>query len=285
MLTAIISAGFTITGTWPMRTETGSRMIAQGTNALASSIVLVCRKRDLHAPVCTRREFVSALRRELPDALARLQSSNIAPVDLAQSAIGPGIAVYSRYAEVLEADGSPMGVRAALQTINRELDAFMSGGDADVDRHTRLAIALFEQAQWGEIPFGDADQLARAKNDSVQALVEVGAVESRGGRVRLLVREELDSECAVQTAWVATQCLAQAFKTGGIEGCAKVAAGLDLRACEDARSLAYRLFSIADRRGWTQEASVYNELIVSWSDIVRAASELRTAKPVQQTLF
>ncbi len=285
MLTAIISAGFTITGTWPMRTETGSRMIAQGTNALASSIVLVCRKRDPQAPVCTRREFVSALRRELPDALAKLQSSNIAPVDLAQSAIGPGIAVYSRYTEVLEADGSPMGVRAALQTINRELDAFMSGGDADVDRHTRLAIALFEQAQWGEMPFGDADQLARAKNDSVQALVEAGAVESHGGRVRLLAREELDSEYAGQTTWVATQCLAQEFKTGGIEGCAKVAAGLDLRACEEARSLAYRLFSIADRKGWTQEASAYNELIVSWNDIARAASELRAAKPVQQTLF
>ncbi len=285
MLSAIINAGFSITGTWPMRTEMSNRSIASGTNALASSIVLVCRKRDPHAPVCTRREFVSALRRELPDALAKLQSSNIAPVDLAQSAIGPGIAVYSRYAEVLEADGSPMGVRAALQTINRELDAFMSGGDADVDRHTRLAIALFEQAQWGEIPFGDADQLARAKNDSVQALVEAGAVESHGGKVRLLAREELDSERAGQTTWVATQCLAQAFKVGGIEGCAKVAAGLDLRACEEARSLAYRLFSIADRKSWTQEASAYNELIVSWNDIARAAFELRAARPVQQTLF
>lgn len=285
MLSAIINASFSITGTWPMRTEMSNRSIASGTNALASSIVLVCRKRDPQAPVCTRREFISALRRELPDALAKLQSSNIAPVDLAQSAIGPGIAVYSRYAEVLEADGSPMGVRAALQTINRELDSFMSGGDADVDRHTRLAIALFEQAQWGEMPFGDADQLARAKNDSVKALVEAGAVESHGGRVRLLAREELDSEYVGQTAWVATQCLAQAFKVGGIEGCAKVAAGLDLRACEEARSLAYRLFSIADRRGWTQEASAYNELIVSWNDIARAASELRAARPVQQTLF
>lgn len=285
MLSAIISAGFSITGTWPMRTEMGNRSIASGTNALASSIVLVCRKRDPQAPVCTRREFVAALRRELPDALTKLQSSNIAPVDLAQSAIGPGIAVYSRYAEVLEADGSPMGVRAALQTINRELDAFMSGNDADIDRHTRLAVALFEQAQWGTMPFGDADQLARAKNDSVQALVEAGAVESRGGKVRLLTREELDTEHAGQTAWVATQCLAQAFKTGGIEGCAKVAAGLDLRACEDARSLAYRLFSIADRKSWAAEASAYNELITSWNDVARAASKLRATKPVQEKLF
>lgn len=285
MLSAIISAGFSITGTWPMRTEMGNRSIASGTNALASSIVLVCRKRDPQAPVCTRREFVATLRRELPDALAKLQSSNIAPVDLAQSAIGPGIAVYSRYAEVLEADGSPMGVRAALQTINRELDAFMSGNDADIDRHTRLAVALFEQAQWGTMPFGDADQLARAKNDSVQALVEAGAVESRGGKVRLLTREELDAEHAGQTAWVATQCLAQAFKTGGIEGCAKVAAGLDLRACEDARSLAYRLFSIADRKSWAAEASAYNELITSWNDVARAASKLRATKPVQEKLF
>lgn len=285
MLTAIIHAGFSITGTWPMRTERSVRTIASGTNALASSIVLVCRKRDPQAPVCTRREFVATLRRELPDALAKLQSSNIAPVDLAQSAIGPGIAVYSRYAEVLEADGSPMGVRAALQTINRELDAFMSGNDADIDRHTRLAVALFEQAQWGTMPFGDADQLARAKNDSVQALVEAGAVESRGGKVRLLTREELDTEHAGQTAWVATQCLAQAFKTGGIEGCAKVAAGLDLRACEDARSLAYRLFSIADRKSWAAEASAYNELITSWNDVARAASKLRATKPVQEKLF
>lgn len=285
MLSGIIKAGFSITGTWPVRTESEGRAVAQGTNALASSIVLVCRKRDPQAPVCTRREFVAALRRELPDALAKLQSSNIAPVDLAQSAIGPGIAVYSRYAEVLEADGSPMGVRAALQTINRELDAFMSGGDADIDRHTRLAVALFEQAQWGTMPFGDADQLARAKNDSVQALVEAGAVESRGGKVRLLTREELDTEHAGQTAWVATQCLAQAFKTGGIEGCAKVAAGLDLRACEDARSLAYRLFSIADRKSWTAEASAYNELITSWNDVARAASKLRATKPVQEKLF
>ena len=285
MLSAIINAGFAITGTWPMRTEKPGRTIEIGTNALASSIVLVCRKRDPQAPVCTRREFVAALRRELPDALAKLQSSNIAPVDLAQSAIGPGIAVYSRYAEVLEADGSPMGVRAALQTINRELDAFMSGNDADIDRHTRLAVALFEQAQWGTMPFGDADQLARAKNDSVQALVEAGAVESRGGKVRLLTREELDTEHAGQTAWVATQCLAQAFKTGGIEGCAKVAAGLDLRACEDARSLAYRLFSIADRKSWAAEASAYNELITSWNDVARAASKLRATKPVQEKLF
>jgi putative DNA methylase len=286
MLSAIIGAGFSITGTWPMRTEMTNRSIASGTNALASSIVLVCRKRGAGAPVCTRREFVAELRRELPGALAALQASNIAPVDLAQSAIGPGIAVYSRYAEVLESDGSALGVRAALQLINRELDSFMSGGDADVDRHTRLALTIYEQAGFGELPFGAADQLARAKNDSVEALAECGVAVSGGGKVRLVARDRVElREGANPTAWVALQLLAHRLQVGGIEGCAEAAArlGADLR--ENVRALAYRAFAVAERKGWVAEASVYNELIASWGEVVQRAFELQGARPAQETLF
>jgi putative DNA methylase len=286
MLSAIINAGFSITGTWPMRTEMVTRQISQGTNALASSIVLVCRKRGAGAPVCTRREFVAELRRELPGALAALQASNIAPVDLAQSAIGPGIAVYSRYAEVLESDGSALGVRAALQLINRELDSFMSGGDADVDRHTRLALTIYEQAGFGELPFGAADQLARAKNDSVEALAECGVAVSGGGKVRLVARDRVElREGANPTAWVALQLLAHRLQVGGIEGCAEAAArlGADLR--ENVRALAYRAFAVAERKGWVAEASVYNELIASWGEVVQRAFELQGARPAQETLF
>ncbi|MGM9602373.1 MAG: DUF1156 domain-containing protein, partial [Faecousia sp.] len=170
MLSAIIRAGFSITGTWPMRTEMANRSIASGTNALASSIVLVCRKRPQDARSVTRREFINALHREMRPALTKLQSANIAPVDLAQSAIGPGIGVYSRYKSVLEADGKPMSVRAALQIINQELDSFYNEQEGELDRESRFCVELFSQYAFNNIRFGDADILARAKNTSVQAL-------------------------------------------------------------------------------------------------------------------
>ena len=156
MLSAIIRAGFSITGTWPMRTEQTYRTIASGSNALASSIVLVCRKRPEDAPMGTRRDFVVALKRELGPALDKLRSSNIAPVDLAQSAIGPGIGVYSRYSQVLEADGSPMTVRAALQLINQEVDAYFSDQDGELDRESRFCVDLYTQKAFDTIKFGEA---------------------------------------------------------------------------------------------------------------------------------
>lgn len=176
MLTAIIKAGFSITGTWPMRTEMLNRTIAAGSNALASSIVLVCRKRLEAAPICTRRSFINELKRELRPALQKLQGSNIAPVDLAQSAISPGIGVYSKYSQVLEADGTPMTVRSALQIINQELDFFFNEQDSDLDTESRFCIDLYSQSAFNEIPFGDANTLATAKNTSVAIMASHGTL-------------------------------------------------------------------------------------------------------------
>ena len=186
MLSAIIKSGFQINGTWPMRTEKEGRMVSNGTNALASSIVLVCRKRPETAMSCTRRDFINALHREMRPALEKLQSANIAPVDLAQSAIGPGIGVFSRYKSVLESDGKPMTVRAALQIINQELDAYYNEQEGELDRESRFCVDMFSQYAFNNLKFGDADVLARAKNTSVQALAERGVMMAAKGEVRLL---------------------------------------------------------------------------------------------------
>jgi putative DNA methylase len=162
MLEGLIKAGFTVDGTWPIRTEMTARQIATTSGALASSIVLVCRPRAESAALATRREFVAAFKRELPPALTKLTHGGIAPVDLAQASIGPGMAVFSRYAKVLEADGTPMGVRTALQLINQELDEYLTAEEGDLDRETRFALAWFQQFGHGEGAFGDADVLARA---------------------------------------------------------------------------------------------------------------------------
>src|SRR5690606_9536670 len=182
----LIDAGFAIVGTWPMRTELSNRMIASGTNALASSIVLVCRPRPEDAPVISRRDFINALRRGLPAALKEMQSGNIAPVDLAQASIGPGMAIYSRYSKVLEADGSAMTVRTALGLINAALDEYLAEQDGDIDPDTRFAVAWFEQFKFDEGEFGRADVLARAKNTSVEGIERARIIESGRGKVRLL---------------------------------------------------------------------------------------------------
>jgi putative DNA methylase len=189
ILDGLLSAGFQITGTWPMRTERTARPREHGSNALASSIVLVCRPRPEDAPLATRREFLTTLRRELPPALRQLQQGNVAPVDLAQAVIGPGMAVFSRYAKVLEADGSPMRVRTALQLINQELDAYFTEQEGDLDADTRFCLAWFEQHGMEEAAFGQADVLARAKNTAVEALARDGLLEARAGKVRLRGRE------------------------------------------------------------------------------------------------
>ncbi|MCD8147652.1 MAG: hypothetical protein LUD84_10335 [Clostridiales bacterium] len=194
MLSAIIQAGFAITGTWPMSTACSSRSISQGTNALTSSIVLVCRKRSENARTCTRRDFITALKRELEPALQKLQQSNIAPVDLAQSAIGPGIGVFSRYKKVLEANGTEMTVRSALQIINQELDLYFSGQDSAIDSDSRLCVELFTQYAYNTVKFGDADILALAKGTSVAKLAGQGILYAAKGDVRLLIREELPEQ-------------------------------------------------------------------------------------------
>lgn len=284
MLVAIIRAGFSITGTWPMRTEMKTRMIASGANALASSIVLVCRKREPDAPMATRRDFVAALKRELRPALDKLRTSSIAPVDMAQSAIGPGIGVYSRFSKVLEADGSEMPVRTALQIINQELDLYFSDQDSDLDRESRFCVELFTQCAFNEIRFGEADVLARAKNTSIDALVEKGALSASKGVVCLLGRDELKEIPDPDFCWLFTQQLVRAMETGGIEACAKMVSGcLDNRA-ENAKALAYRLYTIADRKGWSAEGQAYNTLVISWPQIQERAEQLAAA-PVDQLTF
>lgn len=287
ILSAIIRSGFSITGTWPIRTEMSSRAIAQGANALASSIVLVCRKRTESAPVCTRREFINSLKRELNPALIELQRSNIAPVDLAQSAIGPGMAVFSRYSKVLEADGTPMSVRSALQIINQELDVFFTEQDGELDRDSRFCVDLYTQNAFNNIKFGEADVLARAKNTSVEKLAEGKALFSEKGIVRLQTREELPEKIGRSESfiWFLTQKLTHAMETGGINACAQAVSQVMSFNAENARALAYRLYTIAERKGWAQEAYAYNSLVIAWPDIQSQAMEIQKIKPEQLDFF
>ena len=283
MLSAIIRAGFSITGTWPMRTELANRTIASGTNALASSIVLVCRKRAETAGSATRREFINALHREMRPALEKLQSANIAPVDLAQSAIGPGIGVFSRYKSVLEADGKPMSVRAALQIINQELDAFYNEQEGELDRESRFCVELFSQYAFNNIKFGDADILARAKNTSVQALAEHGVLMAAKGQVRLKTRDELPERVDTHESctWLLTQQLARAMEVGGVKACAAIVLNIFGSNAEEAKALAYRLYTICERKNWAQEGYAYNNLVVAWPDIQSAAAQMQAEIPVQ----
>ncbi len=287
MLSAIIRAGFSITGTWPMRTERSGRMVDIGANALASSIVLVCRKRDDRARTCTRRDFVTALKRELKPAILKLQQSNIAPVDMAQSAIGPGIGVYSRYNKVLEADGSTMSVRSALQIINQELDLYFSGQDSSIDSDSRLCVELFTQYAFNSVKFGDADILARAKGTSVAKLAGQDILYAAKGDVRLLTREELPEKVksGEKNIWLLTQQLTHAMETGGIQKCAEIIAPMFGTNAEEAKNLAYRLYSICERKNWVQEAYAYNALVVAWPEIQSKAAELQAIEPVQIGLF
>lgn len=287
MLSAVIRAGFVITGTWPIRTEMTNRTGGMGTNSLASSIVLVCRKRTDTAAVCTRRDFINTLKRELKPALEKLQHSNIAPVDLAQSAIGPGIGVYSRFSKVMEADGTSMSIRSALQIINQELDIFFAEQDGELDRDSRFCVDLYSQNAFNDIKFGEADVLARAKNTSVGGLVTAGALYAQKGIVRLLTRDEIP-EC-INTKesfiWLLTQQLTRAMEKGGIMACAEIVAPIYGSNAEHAKNLAYRLFTIADRKHWAQEAYAYNALVIAWPEIQNKAAQLQKAKPQQMALF
>lgn len=286
MLSAIIRAGFSITGTWPIKTESAGRAISQGTNALASSIVLVCRKRPEGAPMGTRRDFVMALKRELRAALDKLRSSNIAPVDLAQSAIGPGIGVYSRFSQVLEADGSPMTVRAALQIINQDLDSYFSDQDGELDRESRFCVDLYTQKAFDTISFGEADVLARAKNVSIEGLAAKGLLASAKGQVHLLDRGEVSNRVSFTLpTWLVTQQLTHALEDGGVTACAKLLVGALGGKADGAKALAYRLFTIADKKNWQQEAFAYNSLVTAWPEIQSKAAQLADEAPTQGTLF
>ena len=217
MLSAIIRAGFSITGTWPIRTERAARNVSLGANALASSIVLVCRKRDKSAPQITRRNLVNILRKELRPALKQLRDSNIAPVDLAQSSIGPGMAVFSRYRQVLEADGSPMTVRSALQVINEEIDLYFNEQVGEMDSSSRFCVDLYTQNAFNDIKYGDAEILATAKSTSIPMMSSRGMLYAKAGIVHLLERSELPErvDCDEKCVWMLTQQLTQAMTKGG----------------------------------------------------------------------
>jgi putative DNA methylase len=286
-LDAVIRAGFGISGTWPMRTELSNRMIGAGTNALASSIVLVCRKREATAPTATRREFVAALKAELPVALRHLQEGNIAPVDLAQAAIGPGMAVYTRYSKVLDAEGKPVAVREALALINQVLDETLAEQEGDFDADSRFAIAWFEQHGFAEGEFGVADVLARAKVTSVAGLSDAGILESKRGKVRLYKASELPADWdpasdARLTHWEIVHHLIRTLESGGESAAAALMARIGAKA---EIALAYRLYGVCERKKRAAEALSYNALVQSFPEITRLAREGGKPKSEQQSLF
>jgi putative DNA methylase len=218
--------------------------------------------------------MVAALRRELPEALRRLQQDSIAPVDLAQAAIGPGMAVFSRYSKVVEADGSAMTVRTALGLINQVLDAILAEQEGAFDPDTRFAVTWFEQYGMDEAEFGQADVLARAKNTSVSGMVAAQVLAQRGSKVRLLRRDELlpewdPAQDARVTAWEAAQHLVWRLESKGELATADLLRRLGADFGERAKELAYRLFAICDRKGWAAEAVGYNALVVAWPEIAR----------------
>ena len=268
-LDAVLRSGFALTGTWPMRTELGNRMISSGTNALASSIVLVCRKRSASAPSISRREFTRELNAVLPEALLEMTrggiNSPVAPVDLSQAIIGPGMAVFSKYSAVLEADGTPMSVRTALTLINRFL------ADDDFDHDTQFCLAWFEEMGWGEGPYGEADVLARAKGTSVGGLVEAGVAVGGSGAVRLLRWAEMPANWNPAKdkrlpVWEGLHQLIRALNHKGEAEAGTLLAHMAQKT-EGLRSLAYRLYTLCERKGWAEDARAYNELITAWPAI------------------
>ncbi|WP_296702486.1 DUF1156 domain-containing protein [Thiocapsa sp. UBA6158] len=282
-LDAVVRAGFAITGTWPMRTEGDNRQMGIGNNALASSIVLVCRKRSAVAPIATRREFITALKTELPAALAHLQRGNIAPVDLAQAAIGPGMAVYTRYAQVLDAEGKPLPVRAALTLINQTLDEALAAQEGDFDADTRWALTWFEQMAFNEGEYGVAEQLSKSKNTSVAGLQQAGILVSKAGKVRLLKPAEFPVDWDPTTdkrltVWEMVHQLIRALESGGDTAAAALVAKLGSKS-ETARELCYRLYTLCERKKRANEAMAYNALVQSWPEIARLAREIGSTTP------
>jgi len=287
-LQGLIETGWQVDGTWPLRTEKAGRTRELGSNALASSIVLVCRPRPKEAGVASRRDFLAVLKRELPEALRNLQKGNIAPVDLAQAAIGPGMAVFSRYAKVLETDGSPMGIRTALALINQTLDEVLAEQEGEFDSDTRWALAWFDQNGFNEGPYGMAETLCTAKNTSVAGMAEAGILSAKSGKVWLFRRDELPADWNPSTdkrltIWECTHQLIRALDAGE-EKAADLLRRLGSHA-EAARDLSYRLYSICERRKWSQDAIGYNALVQSWSDVKRVSEEKKPAQPVQQELL
>lgn len=276
-LEAVVEAGFAISGTWPLHTERDNRSISIDTNSLRNSTVIVCRPRSNNALTATLREFNQTLKRELPAALAHLQAGNIAPVDLAQAAIGPGMAVFTRYARVLDAEGAPISVRTALALINQVLDETLAEQEGDFDADTRWALAWFEQVGFEEDEFGLAEQLSKAKNTAISGLVEAGIVHAGKGKVRLLQPEELPADWDPRadkrvTVWEIVHHLVRVLNAGGESAAAELLARMGTSR-DVARELCYRLYSICERARRAQDALAYNALVQSWPEIARLAQE------------
>lgn len=282
-LEAVIQAGFSIDGTWPMRSEQTHRMIGMGTNALASSIVLVCRKREGTAESISRRDFQRQLREEMPEALETMIGGEsgqtpIAPVDLAQSAIGPGMAIYSKYEAVLNQDGSRMSVHDALVLINRAISEYLSPDSGNFDADTQFCSSWFEQYGWSNGPFGEADTLSRAKGTSVDGVREAGVVESGGGKVRLLKWADYTADWDPVTdnrtpVWEACHQMIRSLNNQGESAAGELLAKMPEKG-EPIRQLAYHLYTLCERKKWAEDARAYNELIGSWHAIVTASHEV-----------
>lgn len=292
LLEALISSGFQITATWPVRASQKWRMVSMGTNALASYIVLACRPRSLDAPQIASTQFRQELKRSLPTALKHLQQGNIAPVDFAQAAIGPGMAVYSRYGRILDSSGKPMSVRAALGIINQSLTEVLSELEDEFDADTRWAITWFEQNGFDPGDFGDAEILSKAKVTSVSGLQQAAIVVSKGGKVRLLRPEELRTDWDPSTdsrvtVWETTHHLLRLYhyEQAGDEATAELLRKISSDG-ELARELAYRLFNISEKKKRSQEAQGYNALVLGWPEIARLAREMPApAAPSQGQLI
>ncbi|MGH3636117.1 MAG: DUF1156 domain-containing protein, partial [Mycobacterium sp.] len=281
LLEGMIRSGWSVTATWPIRSELSNRMIGSGTNALASSIVLALRPRPEDAPRTDRRRFIATLKAELPEALKELQQGAIAPVDLPQAAIGPGMAVFSRYSAVLEPDGSTMSVRAALTRINETLDQVLNEQEGDFVAATRFAIAWYRQHGYGVGTFGDANNLANARNTSVDAMAREGVLTSRASKVQLIKPADLNSDYDVVadpdiSGWEVLHHLIKVLERDGV-----APAGDFLHAAlsrsdgavdaDLVKELAHLLFRIAEGNGWTKDALSFNSLVTSWPEIIDVA--------------
>ncbi|WP_424940098.1 DUF1156 domain-containing protein [Aliiroseovarius sp. S253] len=290
-LQAVVEAGFAVVGTWPLRTEMANRMVASGTNALANSVVLVCRKREVAAEVITRAEFVRALRRELPPAIEELQEANISPADMPQSAIGPGMGVFSRYKAVLEADDSHMSVKTALQLINRELSEYLDGVIGDFDADTGFAIKWFELFGMGKGDYGTANNIAMARGIAVESVKHAGIVESAAGEVRILKREEMDPDWEPETdshltIWECCQYLIRSLENDGSYAAAELLKRIGSEKAEAVKDLAYCLYDIsANKRQDAAEARSYNALIADWTELTRQAATINYVGKDRQMRF
>jgi len=285
-LSALIKAGLAITGTWPIRTERDFG-VKSGSNVLASSIVIVCRKLSESSSSATRREFINALKLDLPKAIKKLQKGNIAPVDLPQSSIGPGMALFTSFAEVLEDNGTQMTVRTALQLINITLDEFLSEQESQMDAWTRFAVTWFNQFGFEKGSYGSAEELSKAKDIGLNRLQDLGLIKMGGGKVSLIRPSnfsDVPDDSEILTVWESTHRILNALVTVGESGAAKLLSKFGSIG-ESSIELAYRLYDICEKNKWSEEALGYNSLVTSWPEIRKLAMQEPKGTTVQGGLF